>query len=481
MRTKLRLVVLAGLLTTGVQAAEVFNGALTFDTQNQSLWSSGAAFQFGYQDFFGITADPSPFVINPAVRSGTVPPFGASWSVDPYFQFDSNLRAGIGVGANVTGGSIDASLGYTVSLNAPGTIVKGQAFSLAGSALQSAASSFSVQSPNASAYVDGILQIYLGGYMRFVTSGLMGDHDYRMGRLGFTDGSTSNTPYRTLANVDRSPEIVSVNRNDSGQLRVLGTNQGGIGSQYQLGSTTITAGDWRVAPNGAYDGNVVRGSDQKTLLTAALDVDQLAMGGVPALGTGVAHDWGVIAMDFGYEIVDLTATLQMGLRQNLSLQSSLLVQLLFSEEVLVGGVPTMVYNGPLDAMPQITLLTDSVTVTPSFAVAAQLLNDTDLTVDATLALIAFEGHAYADYDFSYFGSRSGVVVDQSFGPMYEWSTSMPLFDVDVYGQQFVLGGFQMVEGESFVLTAVPEPRTYALLLAGLVVLVMRARRRVSPR
>ncbi|WP_291990639.1 hypothetical protein, partial [Luteitalea sp.] len=322
MRRRFRSVALAGLLATSAHAAEVFNGSITFETQSQSLWSSGAAFQFGYQDFFGIT---------PAARSGTVPPFNSSWSVDPYFQFDANLRAGIGVGANVTGGSIDASLGYSVSLNAPGTIVKGQAFSLAGSALQSGASSFSVQSPNASAYVDGILQIYLGGYMRFVTSGLMGDHDYRMGRRGFTDGSTTNTPYRTLANVDRSPEIVSVNRNDSGQLRVLGTNQGGIGSQYQLGSTTITAGDWRVAPSGAYDGNVVRGSDQKTLLTAALDVDQLAMGGVPALGTGVAHDWCLIAMDFGYEIVDLTATLQMGLRQSLSLQSNLLVQLLFSE------------------------------------------------------------------------------------------------------------------------------------------------------
>lgn len=476
-RHTLSALVLAILLPSTASAAEVYNNTLSFSSQGQSLWGSGPAFQFDYNNFFGTSPNPVTTTINPGVVSGNAGLPFSDYSVDPYFQFRTGFKLGIGVGANVNGGSINANLNYAVAFDAPDTIVKGRAFSLSGVASQLSTSGFTTQAPNASAYVDGIVQMKLDGYMRFVTTGIMGNHDYRMGDVGFTDNNTSNTPYRTLSNVNLSPEIVSFNRNDNGQLKVAGVDQGGVGSSYDVGATTITAGDWRVSPTGTLNGSALKGSDQTTLLTAALDVDQLATGGVPVLGTGIQHDWGVIKIDMGYEVVDLTATLAMGMKQDLTLNSNLAVILHFDKDVMIDGVLTKTFTGSLDSLPQITLLDDSVVVTPEFLVQAHLLNDTALTFDGGLGLTVLEGHALATYDFSYFGSRSGTIYNHSIGPFYSWNDNIPLFDIGVYNKQFALGGFQTIQGEAFTLAAVPEPRSYALFLAGLGLTGWIARRR----
>jgi len=465
------------LVPVAAHGATVFDGSLSFTTQNQSLWSGGPGFQFEYGQFFGLDTNPAPIVINPPAASG-----GSgliTWSVDPYLQFDTDLRVGIGVGASVGGGTIDAKLDYAVALQTPGRIVKGEAFRLSGSAAKLGTSGFTTQAPNASAFVDGILDVYLGGYARFVTGGVLGSHDYRMGNRGFTDGATNNNPYRTLTNVNLSPEIISFNRDGGGQLKVVGVGVGGVGSTYTLGtSTSITAGDWRVSPTGTLGGGQISGTDQTTLISARVDVDRLATGGVPLLGTGFEHDWGVIAIDVGYEVVDLTATLAMGMRQQLALQSGLLVTLRFSEEVLLDGLRAMTFTGSLDSLPEITLLTDSVVVTPQFHVQANLANDTDLTFNGGLALTLIEGRARASYDFTYlFTDYKGTVIDQNIGPFYEWSDTIPLFDIGVYNEAFVLAGFQSIDGGAFTITAIPEPRVYAMFLAGLGLTLLAARRR----
>jgi len=46
----------------------------------------------------------------------------------------------------------------------------------------------------------------------------------------------------------------------------------------------------------------------------------------------------------------------------------------------------------------------------------------------------------------------------------------------VFDNEFALGGFQSVDGGTFVLSAVPEPRTAGLLCAGLLVLGLAVRR-----
>lgn len=464
-----------------VLAGNLYSGDLSFQTRNQSLWGSGAAFEFNYRKFIGVDPAPSSWTFNPSASSGSVDlPFPIpdfEYTVDPYFLFATDLRAGMDVGASLRGGAIDARLDYAVSLQAPDRIVKGQAFSLSGQASRLASSGFSTQAPTAEAYVDGILDAFFGGYMRFTTGKDFGDHDYRMGNKGYTDNNASNNPYSTLVDVKLSPEIVSINRGGSGQLKVLGLDQGGVGSAYQAGATTITAGDWRVSPSGSLQGNRLAGSDNKTLLTATLDVDQLATGGAPVLGTGIQHDWGVIQVDMGYDLVDLKTSLAMGLRQDLAVDADLKVHLQFSDTVLLDGVAGDEFTGDLAALPSITLLGDTVTVTPAFLVAATLSNQTGLSFAAGAALTVLEAHAVAKYDTTYFGSSvKGTFVDRQLGPFYEWDTTLPLGDIGVYDERFALAGFQSLPGQSFMLTAVPEPRTLALWLAGLLAVGARVLR-----
>lgn len=454
-----------------VGAATLSSQQLSFQTRQQSQWGSGDGFAYDYQRFIGLAVDPAAWDfslprVQGSIETGPITP-NFDYRVDSYFNFDTAFRLGMEVGARLNGGTLDARLDYGVAYTAPDRIVKGEAFSIGAQYDRLGASSFNTVAPTAEAHVDGIVDMYLGAYMRFTTYEDLGTHDYRMGRDGFTDNGT-NRPYKTLANVDLSPEIVSFNRGGNGQLRVVGTNQGGVGASYAVGATTITAGDWRVNPVGQVQGATLHGSDETTVLTATLDVDQLALAGSPALGTGIDHDWGVIAIDMGYEIVDVKTSLSMGLKQDLTIDSALEVRLLFSEAVLIDGEQVTEFRGTLDNLPALTLLGDRVTVTPEYRVQAQLHNQTALSFAAGAALTVLEAHAKIRYDVRFLGSgRSGSVADRSFGPYYDWRTTVPLGDIDVYDQRFALLGFETITGESFLLSAVPEPSLAVLWLAGL--------------
>ena len=417
------------------------------------MWDSGEAFIFNYLQFFGIDPAASNTTVNPAAVSGGTAPF-SNWTVDPFFKFRTDFKLGMEIGAKINGGSIDANLDYHVALEAPDTIVLGQPFSLTGSATKQSTSSFQSSPANAEAWVDGVLQAILLGYARITTSGsvfVFGSHDYRMGNKGFTDGNTSNVPYQTLVNVNYQPEIIGINRNESGQLHVLGQNKGGTGSQYSNGPTTITAGNWNVSATGTLNGNVVQGSDEKTLVTASLDIDQMATtaAGFPPLGAGVAHDFGPIAFDVGYELVDIKAVLELGFKQNFSITSDLTTHLHFSEEVMIDGSPVVDYTGPLDALPEITLLTSSVTVDPEFFVAAELNNDTDLTVTEKLPITLLEGHANVAWNVAGVSGQKNT----GFGPVYQVTPLSNTNAIDVFSNQFALAGFNVIPGNSFVLSA----------------------------
>jgi hypothetical protein len=362
------------------------------------------------------------------------------------------------IGAKVDSGSIDANLDYQVTLEAPDQIMAGVPFSLTATAAQQASSSFQSNAPNAEAWLDGIVQADLRGYSRITTGGspfVFGDHDYRMGNKGFTDDpqSDSNLPYRNLVNVNYKPEIIGINRDQSGQLHVLGQNQGGAGSEYSFGRfTTITAGNWNVAATGALNGAVVQGSDENPLVTASIDIDQMATtaAGLPPLGAGVAHDFGPIAFDVGYELLDVKAVLELGFKQSFSITSDVAAHLQFSQNVMLEGIgETDTYLGPLNAIPAITLLSDSVTVAPEFIVAAQLTNDTDLTLTESLPITLFEGHANVSWDVA------GVTGSNNngFGPVYQQTVVSNTNAIDVYSNQFDLGGFATIAGEMFTLTA----------------------------
>ena len=84
-----------------------------------------------------------------------------------------------------------------------------------------------------------------------------------------------------------------------------------------------------------------------------------------------------------------------------------------------------------------------------YFIEAQLSNDTDLTFDGGVGTAIIEGHVYAGWDAGIFGS--GTAANFSIRPFYEKDQSYPLFDIDVFAEEFELGGFSSIPGESFVL------------------------------
>ena len=273
-------VVAATLLWAGGAGAQqtLVDANASYSFSGQSMWGPGSAFQFDYTQFVGIDSNPGHFTINPgAITQGTAL---GTYSLDPYFQFDTDFKLGVELGASINSGSVDGNLDYSVQFTAPDAIQIGQAFSLGVSATKLASSGFATQSPTAAAYVDGILEAYVGGYARFdyVAPGFLADHDFRWGNRGFTDNNTSNSPYATVANIVEREEIIGVNRSlpgggHSGVVRYFAPNgdlfdgdllydQVGKGSSVSAGPVSLTAGSIDVQTNGALVGGSVVGSGQ---------------------------------------------------------------------------------------------------------------------------------------------------------------------------------------------------------------------------
>jgi hypothetical protein len=468
----------------------LLDGTASYTFTDQSMWGPGSAFLFDYTQFVGIDSNPAPVVVGSGSgdRVGVDTLLG-TYSLDPYFQFDTDFKLGVELGASINSGSVDGSLDYAVSLSAPERIESGQAFALTGSATPLASSSFVTRAPTAQAYVDGILDTYVGGYARFdyVAPGVLADHDYRWGNLGFTDNNTGNSPYATVANINERQELVGVNRNQSGVVRYFAPNgdlfdgdllydQVGKGSSVSLGPISLTAGNIDVVANGTWSGSRVVGAGQDTLASMVLDIDHMLLG-TPALGLSVGHDWGTVDYDLGYNVVDLDAGLDILLQQDFALDGQVLIDLVFSSDVLLAGIGAADhYRGPIDQIPLITLLGDAVDVDATVLVDAILSNDTSLGFVGSLTTTVLEAWASVGYDIAGATGSKGYGV----GPVYDDVEQVQLGDISVYGDSFSLG--QAAIGSwSFELTAVPEPGTAGLLAVGLLGLCVRGGRRAGPR
>ena len=370
-------------------------------------------------------------------------------------------------------GSINANLDYSLNLQAPDVIHTGQSFNLAGSVSRLGTSGFITSPANASAYVDGILETYLGGYVRVEYSqpGILADYDYRLGNKGFTTNNTSNTPYYTLVDINRREELIGINRDASGVIRYLGgtdltdgdllRDQVGAGSSVSLGPVSFTAGNWNVIANGSLQGDNLVGTGQDTLMTMNLDVDQLILGS-SALGLEIAHDWGAISYDLGYDVVDVNTGLDINLQQNIDLSSIVMVQLDFSDPVILEGLGEATsYYGAFENIPAITLLGSNVDVDAKLFVNAMLQNDTGLAFVGDLDTTILNAYASIGWDVSGNTGSRGFNV----GPLYQNNLGIGLGDISVYNDTFSLQGFNMVDAGSFTLTAVPLPAA-AWLFAG---------------
>jgi hypothetical protein len=458
-----------GLPDSALGQQTLINDATSYTFAGQSIWDTGGAVQYSTgPQFVGIDSNPGAIVIG----SGSGDTISvAGFSVNPYLQFDTDFKLGVEFGASIDSGSIDGNLDYGVSLTAPGQIQVGQAFSLTGSATALGSSSFATQSPTAEAYLDGILEAYVGGYARFEYNRPfpLSDQDLRWGNKGFTNGNTSNTPYATIANINERMEILGINRNQSGVIRYLGGtdltdgdllyDSLGKGSSVSLGPIEVTAGSIDVVTSGVFSNGRVVGSGQDTMASAVLDIDHLLLGS-PALGLSLGHDYGDLAWSMGYDVVDFDAGLDIMLEQDFALDGTPLIDLVFSEAVLIGGVAGTQWTGEIDQIPMLTLLTSLVDVDATLLVDAVLTNQTGFGLTGSLDETFMQAGASLSWNILGNSGSKGYSV----GPVWSASQSLGLGSLDVYDESFSIGQ-QSVGTWSFSL--VPEPATSALLIMGL--------------
>ncbi|HEY9198589.1 MAG TPA: hypothetical protein VIR60_04415 [Gammaproteobacteria bacterium] len=468
--SRLAVLLLASGQTLAAAAADIFNGNTSFTTTGQSIWDSGAAFNYDYSQFFGTNYNTGSIVIDPPQVSGSIPvPVIAdpTWSVDPYMTLSAAGLAGIQVGANVNGGSINANLDYNVNLAAPDVIRSGQYIALSGSAQRLASSAFNTNPVNASAYMDGRLTVNTNGYYRAVTGGTALTDGTYIARDGIPD-------------INLTQEIAAVNRNGNGQLSVLGANVGGVGSSFDAYYGTITAGDPRLTTGDNSNDGVLSATGNTTLLTASLDVDAALTGGSPVTGLHINPNLGPdVIFNFGYDVAAFNAGLALGLAQRFDVDSSLMVTLHFSNLVIAeDGSLVDQLTGSIDSMPLFALQGRDVMITPEFWVSASLTNNTDLTFTGSLDLAVLQGQAQFIIDVdNVLYSYHNTVVNRSAGPIYGWGDTYNLGSINVLDSTFDLGGFNSWMGTAFQVTAVPLPAAAWLLVSGLLGLVGAAGRR----
>ncbi|MCC7081741.1 MAG: hypothetical protein IT530_13800 [Burkholderiales bacterium] len=455
-------------------ATELFNANLSFETRDQSMWGSGGAFIFDYkQEFLTPSIGTGSIFINPG------PVTASGITVDPRFAFSAAGQMGVAPGFYINSGSVDANLDYGIGIGTASPVKSGEFFRLQGSSALLASSRLTSKSPTVETYLDGILRMSVNDYYEAKVSGGDFFNGIKNGTYTAQRDASHGGP---RVNVDARKELFGFNSGGSGRLVWKGADIGGVGDVIKVGNplapaAVFTIGDWRIDAAGGVDAGALKAQGQTTLLTTLIDVDAAVVG--PALGPSIAVNLGPnIHVDAGYDVVDFDTTLTTGYRQEFVLAPALSLTLHFSQDVLVkdaaGNVTRTdtVSAESLDTIPQIALLGGSVDVTPVFTVDADLNNKTDLSFNLLLQYKALAGHIKLDFDSLFY---SNTIYNAGFGPLRTWDSNIDPLELGVYDQTFALGGFDSVAGTTFTVSAVPEPTSWLLVLAGLALVASRAR------
>ncbi|MEO8223862.1 MAG: hypothetical protein ABI661_03585 [Gammaproteobacteria bacterium] len=82
------------------------------------------------------------------------------------------------------------------------------------------------------------------------------------------------------------------------------------------------------------------------------------------------------------------------------------------------------------------------------------------------------GHIALDISSPFY---SDDICSDDFGPLRSWDSDISPLALSVFDESFALGGFSAVAGQTFTISAVPEPAAFMTFGAGLVSLMTLAR------
>jgi hypothetical protein len=443
-------------------AQEASSSTLQFEALNQNMWGPGGAVSLIWERTFGTSWNESASVGGIIGSQGEIcfpNPFGP----DPCTGFDTRTGAqvggetdgfvGVDLHAAVSAGSVDVRYGGDAGISTSSSVVgAGETFTINSFFhVATPLSSLTTQSPTVEAWADFQFDVFARGTARACA-------------IGFGCTSAGGT----LINVDETIEIASVNRNSSGEVRLLGVN---VPLETSLGGVDITAHIPDLETTGDLNGSgdLVSGGSQD-LLELSMDVPRVVADFIlPGLGYALSGDVGFL----GYSIFSSAIGPTLGVAQNFLFDATPMVTLNFDRPVqrVVGGIaqaPTRALTVQLGQSVELLGTGTDLNITPFYFLqnAFRVITSAYARVDASINVLSL----FADMPFG--------LDDLTLGPVFSDNWSSPTASFQIDNRQFAMQ-FQGVDGAGIHMTATPEPATVMLLLSGLLVVAVVARRRTS--
>ncbi|HWR17218.1 MAG TPA: hypothetical protein VN577_20485 [Terriglobales bacterium] len=395
----------------------------TFQTTNQSIWSSGTAFSYDYYKDLGTT-----FSANPSI--GDIGCFlGACAGAEASLYLSGNI--GLRIGAHVDGGSVDAAIPFNATVSAPNFVYVGQSLTPT-AAIGLGTTSFSATGPTAGAYTDFYANFYASGSAEVCyvvdcsgTSGVL-----------FNGGFTQ--------------ELLAVNRNNDGELRILGLDVGMSGS---VGPVSFS---FNPSINGASatGGETISAVASTDVANVGVDLAQVV---ASAVGIPISGSLGGV---INWSLLSASATLDTLFNQHFSMDSSVAVRLHVEET----GEDVWCYMGMGCGAIGAAEHTGMYTITPYYYGSALFGNQTGISLAP-------------GYDVSILYAEIPGFL--SLGPLAQWSNNFPLPEISVFDNSFNLDGFDVIAGTPFQVQIVPEPCSILLLGTGFLATARLLRRRTK--
>jgi len=403
----------------------------TFQTVDQNMWGPGPPFTFNFSNFYGLTWN----------KSGGVDALGCGWlgCYGAEFNAYTSGKIGVDVGLNVSSGLVSASVPASIDLGFPDAVDPGlhptfvvNSFAGLGTGL------LTTSSPTASAYADLVFKILAGatGELCFVGCGSFGGN---------------------IVNINTGTELIGLNRNNDGQLRILGQNYG-LPASGNLGGYIDYTVSLPIVNTSGTGSLVLVSAGQSDFVDVSANLVNIATSvlGLPPLSGSVGPiDYNLLSAGLGLDV---------GVVQVFSLMPLVHVSLDVAEtgQTVSFASPTFLnVNSPAINIPHNV---KALHVTPTYSMDGVLVNSTSLALDPYL---------YAN------GGSFGMSGIGTVGPLFDVKYDIGSIPIQVYNSSFTLDGFASFTGPTVEIDVVPEPGSLLLLgsgVAGIAVALIRRRR-----
>lgn len=427
----------------------VTSGPLSFQTSNQSMWSSGITNAVNFQLF---NAD-LPININQTLGSITTRTIclpvilgGACVNTGSFgAQIGVNVNADLRATSNLTltGGSVDATLPVNITLGFPGTVANNTPFNITSSGFFQPGASLATQAPGVNLSMDVFGSSHGGSIQAEVCAVSC------LGPAGLTIPSINGTVTKNVFNTnivsDLVGKTVDLTPPSNDVVAQFGTPYVHTSAQTSLAANATT-------PLTLQSHAV--GSTPFVSVSADLTNIAATLLGLPP----VNGSFNVGTTSIGYNLIQVLAGLGLNATQAFTLTATPEVAYRLTT---IGSHPvTTMFNPEPLGTPQSFIIPTGATgvdVTPFYSMVANLTNETGVVPAFELQLNALK--------LNVGGIQLPYLLNEPF-PFPINNLNLNLFD-----QNFALRGFNTVQGAPFEIdtnppAATPEPATLLLLGAG---------------